>query len=193
MQEALDAAREVGAAMLEKKEELRAISIEKLAKDTNAKVGILSLSEKNDDLLMWSHYANSHKGICLEFGTFQPSLLDGARPVRYADEFPAMELYEIVVHEDLRKSASWMLTKAAQWGYEKEWRVLDFDDGPGPKSFPPACLTGVIVGCRIPETDRKTVSSWLLTRRCAVAVYQAKQVSGHFRLKIEPLLDPRKT
>ncbi len=31
------------------------------------KKGILCLSEKNDDILMWSHYGNKHSGICLEF------------------------------------------------------------------------------------------------------------------------------
>ncbi|PNV83898.1 MAG: hypothetical protein C0627_03670 [Sulfurimonas sp.] len=30
-------------------------------------VGTLCLSAKNDDILMWSHYANNHSGIVLEF------------------------------------------------------------------------------------------------------------------------------
>ena len=33
------------------------------------KWGVFSLSEKNDDVLMWSYYADGHKGICLEFDT----------------------------------------------------------------------------------------------------------------------------
>lgn len=31
------------------------------------KFGILSLTTKKDNLLMWSHYANSHKGLVIEF------------------------------------------------------------------------------------------------------------------------------
>lgn len=33
------------------------------------KTFILSLSEINDNILMWSHYANYHKGVCLGFKT----------------------------------------------------------------------------------------------------------------------------
>jgi hypothetical protein len=35
--------------------------------------GVLSLSAVPDDILMWSHYANGHRGICLKFrrGTFR--------------------------------------------------------------------------------------------------------------------------
>uniref|UniRef100_UPI0020CD2CC1 DUF2971 domain-containing protein n=1 Tax=Vibrio cholerae TaxID=666 RepID=UPI0020CD2CC1 len=31
--------------------------------------GILCLSAKEDSLLMWSHYGNSHKGYVIEFDT----------------------------------------------------------------------------------------------------------------------------
>jgi hypothetical protein len=33
-------------------------------------VGIYCVSTNYDDVLMWSHYADSHKGICLEFDGF---------------------------------------------------------------------------------------------------------------------------
>ncbi len=31
------------------------------------KLGILSLASSNNNLLMWSHYASEHKGMCLGF------------------------------------------------------------------------------------------------------------------------------
>ncbi len=187
MKEKLDAAQQIGAALIQTKaEEARLISIEKLAKDTNDKVRILSLSEKNDDILMWSHYADSHKGICLEFDTSPASFLNDAQPVTYDDTFPALNLLDIVVDEDLRKTAPWLLTKARQWEYEREWRVLDFDGGSGVKSFPPTCLTGVILGCRITDEDRERVLSWILARGGGIAVSQASEVPGQFRISAEP-------
>jgi hypothetical protein len=137
---------------------------------------------------MWSHYADCHKGICLEFSTSQPSFFQKAQPVNYGEEFPALNLRDIVVDEALRSTAPWMLMKACQWEYEKEWRVLDFEFGPGPKSFPPTTLTGVIFGCRTSDGDRNKVSAWV--RRGGVVFYQAKEVSGHFMLKIERLPEP---
>src|SRR4030043_288985 len=38
-----------------------------LRKDT----GMICFSTRNDDILMWSHYAGSHNGICIEFGLTQ--------------------------------------------------------------------------------------------------------------------------
>lgn len=34
---------------------------------SNELIGVLCLTEKKDNLLMWSHYANSHKGFCIKF------------------------------------------------------------------------------------------------------------------------------
>ncbi|HRI59001.1 MAG TPA: DUF2971 domain-containing protein [Saprospiraceae bacterium] len=39
-----------------------------LIKDAYAKkTGVFCLSSKNDDILMWAHYADLHKGFCLGF------------------------------------------------------------------------------------------------------------------------------
>jgi hypothetical protein len=34
---------------------------------TMKRMGVLSLSEINDNILMWSHYSESHTGFCIEF------------------------------------------------------------------------------------------------------------------------------
>ncbi|USE38695.1 DUF2971 domain-containing protein [Endozoicomonas sp. SCSIO W0465] len=41
------------------------------------KVGVISLTESKDNLLMWSHYANEHKGVILGFHT---SCFDKSHP-----------------------------------------------------------------------------------------------------------------
>ncbi len=32
-----------------------------------ASIGVICFSSNYDNILMWSHYANNHKGICIEF------------------------------------------------------------------------------------------------------------------------------
>ena len=34
-------------------------------------VGMLCVTERNDSVLMWSHYANKHQGVCLQFRGLQ--------------------------------------------------------------------------------------------------------------------------
>lgn len=45
--------------------------------------GVLSLTERNDSILMWSHYSDSHKGFCIGFNSMPECKL--AREVRYVE------------------------------------------------------------------------------------------------------------
>ena len=42
--------------------------------DVFCKPGVCCFSEKVDDLLMWGHYADKHKGFCLELSTVERQL-----------------------------------------------------------------------------------------------------------------------
>lgn len=87
-------------------------------------------SESADSTLMWSHYANNNRGICVAYNfesitghPFYYSLF----PVAYTDM--PIDVYDFV-HEykgtysvELGVVAS-ALNKAKCWEYEKEWRLL---------------------------------------------------------------------
>ena len=83
-----------------------------LKKELDERVGVLSLTEIPDDILMWSHYTNGHNGICLEFdvesygGAF-PHL----GPVGYQDEYPEVtyKFVELLKQFGLREEAHFNL------------------------------------------------------------------------------------
>ena len=51
--------------------------------------GVLCLSERPDDILLWSHYGNSHDGLCLEFDARNyPAAFPRLCPVVYQREYP---------------------------------------------------------------------------------------------------------
>jgi hypothetical protein len=50
-------------------------SMNKIYEDFIIKIGVYCLSAINDDILMWSHYAEGHRGMCLEFDTTKNVLL----------------------------------------------------------------------------------------------------------------------
>jgi hypothetical protein len=81
--------------------------------------GVVCFSECWNDVLMWSHYGDRHRGICLGFDI--PSGAERFGPVRYVDRrlpFPADdELNE-------RFMRRLLFTKASQWKYEREWRAF---------------------------------------------------------------------
>ena len=186
-EEMVEAAEQVGAAIAtDHLGDVTAIFKKKLAQVTNMKVGILSLAERSDDILMWSHYANCHRGVCIEFRTDADSrMFSRAQPVIYRDDYPHLNLREVVESKTLRAAADWTLTKSSEWKYEKEWRVLDFNVGPGVQKFPDSCLSSVILGCRFPEEEREKIVNWTQSFSHPVPLFQAKQSATHFRLEME--------
>jgi hypothetical protein len=157
-----------------------------LARDYNDKAGVFCLPGTSTDILMWSHYSNCHRGICLEFRTdVKDSIFAKAQPITYSDEYPHLDLRTIVESEPIRSAAAWMLTKSSQWSYEREWRVLDYENGPGVRRFPPSCLSAVILGCCISDEERELVLEWSRDSPTPVRMRKAKKSSTHFRLDVE--------
>ncbi|UPR31675.1 DUF2971 domain-containing protein [Vibrio crassostreae] len=99
---------------------------ERFSSDGNFnEVGVISFTENYNNLLMWSHYANEHKGIVIEFDceklnyyfNYKLSMSDTIERVLYNRERFSPLQSEICV-KDL------LLTKSDDWIYEKEHRIL---------------------------------------------------------------------
>lgn len=100
----------------------------RMVDDLHATIGVLSLVKNNsENLLMWAHYADSHKGCVLEFdgshpwfqtkhGTNQHEFLGVLQEVKYSATRPQVSLLELGKEE--------LLVKAECWRYENEWRML---------------------------------------------------------------------
>lgn len=113
------------------------------------KHGVCCLSEDWKSILMWSHYADSHKGICFRFkaNSYTP-LFGEAQRVRYADSFPAIN---VALDEHLSDALKILLTKSEQWAYEREWRIVDRQHGPGVRTFEPDALKAILLGMNIKQ------------------------------------------
>jgi hypothetical protein len=148
----------------------------KLSKAYNgfiATVGIYSLSEKNDDLLMWAHYSNAHRGLCLEFdASTKDSLFWEAFRVVYQEDYPIVNMMRLDEAEEFRKA---LLTKSSHWSYEQEWRILkmETEGGPGYFKFAPELLTGVIFGALMSDKHKKILKQWVQDYPVKISIYQA--------------------
>lgn len=146
-----------------------------------ATVGVLCLSETGEEILMWSHYADCHEGICLEFdGNFE--LMAEAQQVQYEESRPLMDVHCDSPHELLQKH---FLTKAKQWEYEQEWRVIR-PGGVGVVTFPPEMLTGIIIGARASRSTLETVVRWWRECPQPITLYRASPSRTEFKLDIVP-------
>jgi DUF2971 family protein len=135
---------------------------------------VLCLSAIRDNILMWSHYADEHKGAVLEF---RPKIelateMLGAREVKYSKEVPvAVTLEQFLLYITGHSPDAFVrsvYTKSSDWVYENEWRILTKqreDEGAfSYRSSNPQELAAIYFGCRMPESCkdkvRDTVSNW---------------------------------
>jgi len=125
---------------------------------------ILCLSRNWDNLLLWSHYGDSHKGICLGF-----DISEGEPGPNFdTDVLYQPNLLQIRRLEDLPDVADRLArTKHESWRYEQEVRMFaglnDPADVVGERKLywidfgPDLVLKEVIIGAQCSPTDSKKV------------------------------------
>ncbi|HXJ14896.1 MAG TPA: DUF2971 domain-containing protein [Candidatus Limnocylindrales bacterium] len=180
-------------------------------------VGLLSLTEKYDNLLMWAHYAKSHEGFVIGFKTADPFLWhEDAKPhaanslmkVRYSRRRPKLKFLSEV------GLAEMYFTKSKEWAYEQEWRMFatmpSEDAGQMLESalasiaesgkptatpdypirlfnFPPSAVSRVIVGCRASDETSKAVASIVNKKYRDAELLKAERDLSEFHLILRPL------
>ena len=97
-------------------------------------IRIFCFTESVPDLVMWGHYADSHRGFVIEFDPLHP-LFSDLRKVQYVELRPETK-------EPGAPDFDWdfLLTKHALWQNEREYRLIkkatDLNEGvrkPDPK------------------------------------------------------------
>jgi hypothetical protein len=122
-------------------------SAQKLVEKFNAdwreslrRMRVLCVSEVHDDLLMWSHYAECHRGAVFQLQCLpeKNTALCAAAPISYRPEIPilgttAQWVEHLVGGEQLPLNETFRMmafTKSEHWKYEHEWRCW-VDNGRG--------------------------------------------------------------
>ncbi|WEK17888.1 MAG: DUF2971 domain-containing protein [Candidatus Pedobacter colombiensis] len=101
---------------------------EQIREESNQYIKICSFSEINDSLLLWSHYADQHKGICVEYDLVnEDKIRPFLQPIVYSEKIFKIGLLEEL--DIIRKIGS-TLIKSKDWEYEAEWRYTYFRQGP---------------------------------------------------------------
>jgi len=154
--------------------------IYKLTKRRNDKLeelaqnyAVMCFSEIHDHGLMWSHYADEHKGIVITFERNEDNMLGqpSCRPTRYSRHYPRITHAEFwKARQNAPKDkpqdhdvlSMCLFTKYEDWFYEKEWRdVIYNSEGKGKLIELDAKIKGIFFGCRTPEEDKQIVKDIL--------------------------------
>jgi len=145
--------------------------------------GVTCFSEKNDDLLMWSHYGGRYRGICLEFDTkIEP--FSKVKPVRYLSTLPQLDVASILLNKDFDHVAELFCTKSSPWSYEKEWRALHSVAGTQ-YIYPVEALKGVYFGPDIDKESLEIVCLILAGQNESVRLFRGYRSTTEFRVVFE--------
>ena len=148
--------------------------------------GICSFSERSSDILMWSHYSDCHKGICLGFDvTEDPAFFDYIQNVIYQDTYPLLDLSVV---DGIKKYLDALLkTKYSEWAYEKEVRVYKKENKA--YSFNPAAFKSIYFGCKADDAVIEEVKQVVRGNENLghVKFYKAAIDSTAFKLNFEEL------
>lgn len=124
-------------------------------------LGVLCLSKNPENILMWSHYANNHKGIVYEFKNDLFKNTDSVTNSFNGNDnkviYPNNKSYELLSYTKTGKGkeeqfAKELLTKAKDWEYEKEYRMIDFENS-GNKIFKKESLISIIFGVKASDVE----------------------------------------
>jgi len=120
---------------------------------------VLCLTETPLNQAMWGNYAENASGCVLGFRTLPESAWAQAKKVTYTDKLPAIGTgLDLHLYGLDRKMLSGTVqavcfSKRAEWSYEKEWRVMIWENSPNVNnyndfSFLPDELESVTLGSR---------------------------------------------
>jgi hypothetical protein len=162
---------------------------------------VCSFTERNDSILMWSHYADYHKGFCIEYDFSKLPQRDVLRRAMFPVVY-STRLFDLTRWSGRLVSAGRKTFKPAQvllammhkykdWKYEREWRfILTEPRLADDRAIPVPTPSRVFLGSRMPQKKRTT-----LTRICkakGIEVWQVEKASDAFALRSFPRQPVRK-
>ena len=128
--------------------------ISKTIHDSLNCIGIFCLTQTNQDLLMWAHYAHEHEGVCLKFDLLQDTrAFSSLHKVVYSTEYLNFNLIT-----DFSRVNDILVHKSVDWMYENEYRVLKINEV-GLGSVNPEALVEIVFGCRMNQANKETIKS----------------------------------
>ena len=160
---------------------------------------VFSLSKEENNILMWSHYTDSHTGFSLGFtlsNTFteynEPNAIIGKNDVHYFEDNPFVDYF--LEFAKCTQPPEWnefwvsllsmgLVVKSKAWEYENEVRIIR--GKPGKVQFSPSELSVVIFGLNMKSTKRQKIRKLLSGHEWNhVQMKEVIREDDGFRLKV---------
>lgn len=146
--------------------------------------GVCCFSTTYSSPLLWSHYGEQHRGLCIGYGLdrrpkpeIHRVVYGGSRSVRTSVLIAALVHDDSEAKKELDRDV--LLRKAHGWNYEKEYRLLGMQG----EQDSPLLLKEVTFGLRCPMSVVHTVTKALSGRSNDIRYFWMYDVRGKFVLR----------
>lgn len=158
-------------------------SVNDLIENIQKNALIACFTETYKSMLMWSYYAENHKGICIEYDTKKDDVFKSITlPVIYEEKrYNALRQLATQNRNIIINSH---LYKAACWKHENEWRILcSADNGVYPENniFMKRAISGVYLGAKINADIEKEICEW--GKKENIPIYKMELDNTTYELK----------
>lgn len=160
-------------------------------------IGIYSLSKTYKDELLWAHYADSHKGFCIEYdlellANSYKAFETFSFPVIYNKKPPEYGIRDINNTKGLQVVQKLAGYKSKRWNYEQEHRIVTGFYGEHP--YDPNCLKSIYFGLNMNESEKDLMMDRLKGRNIQFFQIIQKHNSYEFdAIKVNDLTKERHT
>ncbi|MBN2396349.1 MAG: DUF2971 domain-containing protein [Candidatus Atribacteria bacterium] len=150
--------------------------------DIERNFGVLSLTTQKNNFLMWSHYAESHKGICIGFDTeILSNTIGGVLGAAiYQRELPKFSM----IQETMEFMAKLLFTKSDVWIYEDEYRITKFNAARKTYKLPKNAIKEVILGMSMPHTLKNELISIITEKLPDISVFDTSLNKSTFDIDL---------
>lgn len=144
------------------------------------------------DILMWAHYSDKHKGVCLVFDepltfvtppelntidkiVFHPT---GPHKISYVENYLDEDPFEKKLTQ-----RNFLTTKFKTWDYEKEYRFIS--PVSGAFRFDKNSLKEIVLGLNCDVATMEALTSILKARYSSVLLKKVSRIDSDFKLTID--------
>jgi hypothetical protein len=173
--------KEISEKLYNEKSTSNPVPIFEAIENKSKQAGIFSLCQTNKDPLMWSHYADGHRGFCIGFSrsyfenliatSWQELSIVGGGELDYSASPKYLDvIVEYIKNYPKRRNQSFddfieqvlisiINTKSNKWCYESEYRMVRFSKGL--LKFQPEAIKEIIIGQKTSSSDKTMLFSLL--------------------------------
>lgn len=156
----------------------------------NNDFGIMCLTPKVKNFLMWSYYSNSHTGFCIGYDTqklIECEIFSMGGKVIYTNQFPTFPLFPDYKNTDVFLKIFYMKSKV--WKHENEYRLMHMYKKGKVHAIDKSLIKEIVIGCAVQEKTALDFTQKILKSFPNVSIYRMRLKSNAFGLKKESIYD----